>query len=141
MKLIPILFWLPFLMVQEVTLHRWTCTDYEGEVGGQVHRPDIILELVVSGSMVSGKLKVVDNGKIIRISELVGSAFADGSASLSERWVEQSEPAWLPNYNSILITDIRASSFRLNFNSATTRLSKKEKGDIIFHRSRIKPMT
>ena len=141
MKIMLLLLSLNFWMVQGPALHRWICKDYQVKIGNELHHPQVILEILVSKRMVTGRLKLVENGKVIRISELVGSVYSDGSVSLAERWVDQTDSGWLPNYNAILITDINAKSFRLNFNSATSGKAIEEKGAMHFLRSAISPMS
>ncbi len=134
MKLILFLLSTSCLWWQGTTTHRWTCTSYYVNINGIDHHPTIVLEIQTQGKSARGKLKLIEEGKIKRISEIVGVVYGDGSASLAERWVDQEEPGWLPAFNSLLITDIGSSSFRLNFNSASSGRAFQEKGEMLFQK-------
>lgn len=110
----------------------WICSDIKFVDNGNYFYPKIRLDIIISKKKVSGKLKIYDEGKIIRVSDLVGIMYMDGSVSLAERWVDGKDFPWIPNYSSILITDINAPEFRLNYNSATRDQSHIDKGQIIF---------
>ena len=116
------------------TICTWICSDVQIEAEANMINPNFRLDLMISRKRVSGTLKVYREGSMIRVSDLVGVMYSDGSVSLAERWVDGKDIPWIPNYSSILITDINAPKFGLHYNSASKGQSHKAKGQMIFNR-------
>lgn len=119
---------------QSARTHSWVCSDIESEDRDNDSTRKAQLDIVIFKRRVSGKLKIYEEGEIIKVSDLVGVMYLDGSVSLGERWVDGKTLSWMPNYSSIVITDINASEFKLNYNSASYGRAHTDKGQMIFKR-------
>ncbi len=112
--------------------YSWICSNIKSEKNEIHSYAKVRLDITISRRKVTGKLKIFHGTNIIRVSDLIGVMYSDGSVSLAERWVDGKDLPWLPKYSSILITDINALEFRLNYNSASINQSHIDKGQMIF---------
>ena len=120
---------------QQPAANSWICNTARIEMAGLTIEPLFKLDLVKKGDRVNGTLTVLLNGQVVRVSELHGTGYSDGSVALTERWSESvKEVNWLPPYQSILIPDINKDTFYLNYNSASKSRSHLEKGRLKFSR-------
>lgn len=120
---------------QQPAATSWICSTARIEMAGLTIEPLFKLDLVKKGDRVNGSLTVLLDGQVVRVSELHGTGYPDGSVSLTERWSESDkEVNWLPRYQAILIPDINKDTFYLNYNSASKTRSHLEKGRLQFSR-------
>ncbi len=120
---------------QQPAASTWICNTASIEMAGLTIEPLFKLVLVKKGDRVNGTLTVLLKGQVVRVSELHGTRYSDGSVALTERWSESvKEVNWLPRYQTILIPDINKDTFYLNYNSASKSRSHLEKGRLQFSR-------